>query len=33
MCEDADADGIDGWRDNCPLISNKDQKDSNNDRR
>ncbi len=31
MCEDADGDTIDGWRDNCPTIANPDQKDSNND--
>ncbi len=31
MCEDADGDKIEGWRDNCPTIANPDQKDSNND--
>lgn len=31
MCEDVDSDGIDGWRDNCPMLGNADQKDSNND--
>ena len=31
MCEDADADMIEGWRDNCPTVKNPDQKDGNND--
>jgi len=30
MCEDTDHDGIDGFKDNCPTISNADQKDSDN---
>jgi hypothetical protein len=32
MCDDIDADGIEGWRDNCPTLANPDQLDSNNDR-
>lgn len=32
MCEDTDRDSIEGWRDNCPDISNPDQKDTNNNR-
>ncbi len=31
MCDDTDRDGIEGWRDNCPSLSNADQADDNND--
>jgi hypothetical protein len=31
ICEDSDADGIDGLQDNCINIANPDQNDSDND--